>query len=130
MEKQPTKGWTKQDGEDASRLLAEMVKRAKRPAGETPAEIHEPGSVRRVPANDDREKRVPQLGGVSRGTRSYLPLTGGVPVEGTQQGEEKLADGVACGGLSKPDGRTSAPSADSNVHDFTVPCEQRALGKD
>lgn len=51
MKKQTTETWTKQDSEDASRLLAGMVRRAKnssRPAGEMPAEIKDAPAVPRA----------------------------------------------------------------------------------
>ena len=73
MDEQQRKAWTKQDGEDASRLLAEMVKRAKDASGGVrPEQIQESGGVRRVPANENREKPVEQRGGVSRSTGSCV----------------------------------------------------------
>jgi hypothetical protein len=47
MDEHSRKAWTRRDGEDAARLLAEMVQRAKRPAGEMPAEIQNPADVPR-----------------------------------------------------------------------------------
>jgi hypothetical protein len=47
MDGHSRKAWTKTDGEDAARLLAEMVQRTKRPAGEMPAEIQNPADVPR-----------------------------------------------------------------------------------
>jgi len=74
----------------AQRLLRVLEQRAKKASGglNQPEQIHEPGSVRRVPANDDREKRVPQLGGVSRGTRSYLLREGVDSMEGNRVRDE------------------------------------------
>ena len=132
MDEQRAKG-TETYAEAAARLLAGLDERAKKASGSLnqPEQIQETGGVRRVPANENREKRAPQRGGVSRGARSCLSRTGGVPAEGKRHGVEKGAEGVGSETwLSKPDVRPSATSADSNVHDFTVPCEQRALGKE
>ncbi|MFA7282154.1 MAG: hypothetical protein WC100_18885 [Sterolibacterium sp.] len=89
MDEQQSKG-TETYAEAATRLLARMDERAKKASGGlNQPEKFNSRSLAVSPANENEEGRVPQLGGVSRGTRGYLPLTGGVPVEGTQQGEDR-----------------------------------------
>ena len=88
------KAWTKQDGEDASRLLAEMVKRAKDASGGVRPEQIPTGSVR-VPARADEAD-----GGQSQGVAAncnHRPhyVAGGHDGEGQAATDKALSSPIA-----------------------------------
>jgi hypothetical protein len=82
--KQRTNGemWTEQDGKDASRLLAELAKRADkatRPAGEIPAPIQ----IDRTCPSSPVEKAAGRLEGLQRPAAVIATILGGSGGSGT-----------------------------------------------
>lgn len=80
--------WTRQDGEDASRLLAELAKRGNKASGglKRPEQIQQSGEVPRVAGEEPPERAnreaaqrpgavtVSRLGGIKRGSADGLVL--------------------------------------------------------
>lgn len=62
MKKQPTETWTAKDSEDASRLLAGLVRRAKKTSGETPDQLQ----IDRTCPSSPVEKAAGRLEGLQR----------------------------------------------------------------
>ena len=98
-------------GQAAARLLGRMDERAKKASGgfERPEKFRS-GGVRRVPANENREKPVEQRGCVSRSTGSCV--AGGC--------DDGVAGEVIPAKGNEVDVRSPASCTDSNAHNFTI----------